>query len=101
MKDFGSRVKNLYGVASSQYPVKRLGRTYTERPKSVLGICSKPAAHIIFMGAGPLAAKRTIYGSHSWSGGTIYGNKICHRWSGVTNCGGGTTCGVNLNLNLN
>ena len=49
MKDFGSRNKKLYGVASSQYPVKRLGRTYTEHPKSVLGICSKPT-HIIFMG---------------------------------------------------
>ena len=49
MKDFGSRDKNLYEVASSLYPVKRLGRTYTERPKSVLGICSKPA-HIILMG---------------------------------------------------
>ena len=69
MKDFRSRDKNLYGVASSQYPVKHLGRTYTERPKSVLGICSKPA-DIIFMG-GPLAAKRTIHGSHSWSGGPL------------------------------
>ena len=67
MKDFGSRDKNLYRVASSQHPVKRLGRMYAERPKSVLGICSKPA-HIIFIG-GPLAAKQTIHGSHSWSGG--------------------------------
>ena len=31
---------------------------------------------------GPLAAKRTIHGSHTWSGETIYGNIICHRWSG-------------------
>ena len=31
---------------------------------------------------GPLAAKRTIHGSHTWSGGTIYGNITCRRWSG-------------------
>jgi len=40
---------------------------------------------------GPLAAKRTIYGSHTWSGGTIYGSKICRRWSGGTTYGGGPT----------
>ena len=61
MKDLGSRNKNPYQVTSSQHPVKRLGRMYTERPKSVLGICSKPA-HIIFMGdhlrqSGPSMAK--------------------------------------------
>ena len=32
--------------------------------------------------SGPLAAKRTIHGSHSWSGGTIYSNTICRRWPG-------------------
>ena len=36
---------------------------------------------------GPLAARRTIYGSHTWSGGTIHGNKNCHKWSGGTICG--------------
>ena len=37
----------------------------------------------------PLVAKRTIHGSHSWSGGTMYSNTICLRWSGGTSCGGG------------
>jgi len=42
---------------------------------------------------GPLAAKRTIYGSRTvtWSGGTIYGSKICRRLSGGTTYGGGPT----------
>ena len=31
---------------------------------------------------------RTIHGSHRRSGRTIYGNKICRRWSGRTSCGG-------------
>ena len=31
---------------------------------------------------------QTLHGSHIWSGWTIYGNKICHRWSGRTSCGG-------------
>ena len=35
-----------------------------------------------FASGGPLAAKRTIHGSHTWSGGTIYGKIICRRWSG-------------------
>jgi len=37
---------------------------------------------------GPLATKRTIYGSHTWSGGTTYGSKNCRRWSGGTTYGG-------------
>ena len=35
-----------------------------------------------FASGGPLAAKRTVHGSHTWSGGTIYGNITCRRWSG-------------------
>ena len=35
-----------------------------------------------FASGGPLLAKRAIHGSHTWSGGTIYGNIICCRWSG-------------------
>ena len=46
MKDFGSRDKNLCRVALSQYPVKRLGRMYTERPKPILGICSKSILYL-------------------------------------------------------
>ena len=73
----------LYLRTHAYTMAKILGKTYTEPPKPVLGgICSK-------IHGGPLAAKRTIHGSHSWSGGTIYGNKICHRWSGGTSCGGG------------
>ena len=31
---------------------------------------------------------QTIHGSHTWSGGTIYGKKNYHRWSGGTILGG-------------
>ena len=37
---------------------------------------------------GPLVARRIICGSHTWSGGTIHGNKNCHKWSRGTSCGG-------------
>ena len=46
-------------------------------------------AGLKYMG-GPLAAKRTIYGSHTWSGGTIYfatDGPGDHLWRG-------TICGV-------
>ena len=75
MKDFGSRDKNLYRVASSQHPVKCLGRTYTERHKPILGICSKS---ILYLLGGPLVAKQTIHMhcSHSWSGGPSMATKF-------------------------
>ena len=43
---------------------------------------------------GPLMAKRTIYGSHTCSGGTIYGNIICRSWSEGDQLWRGTNCGV-------
>ena len=44
-----------------------------------------------------LTAKRTICGSHTWFGGTIHGNKNCHRWSGGP-IFGGTIGGVTDHL---
>ena len=35
----------------------------------------------------------TIYGSRTWSGGTIHSKIICQRWSGGTHFGG-TICGM-------
>ena len=52
-------------------------------PPTVLSTLSQLAS------GGPLAAKRTIHGSHTWSGGTIYSNIICRRWFGGTGCGEG------------
>ena len=52
-------------------------------PAAVLSTLSRLAS------GEPLPAKWTIHGRHTWSGGTIYGNTICRRWSGR-----GTNCGV-------
>ena len=56
---------------------------YNKYPCMVLllnGVASHDLSSL-FSAGGPLAAKRTIHGNHSWSGGTIYSNTICHWWS--------------------
>ena len=87
---------NLYDITLSRCPVHSFATCYcNKRPCMVLllnGACSQPwfiSTMSRFSAGGPLAAKQTIHGSHSWSRGTINSNTICHRWSRGISCGRG------------